>query len=168
MPGTETKNKHISYCTSQYPISYTHSPIFSRFFFPPFFPMHQVSMFLSHVWLFVTPWTEACQGSLSITSSQSLLKLMFIESVMPSNHLIFCHPFSSRLQSFPASGCFPMSQFFASGGQSIGASASASVLPMDIQGCLPLGLIGLISLLSKGLPRVSSSTIGQKHQFFGD
>ena len=145
MPGTETKSKHISYCTSQYPISYTHSPIFSRFFFPTFFPMHQDSKFLSHAWLFVTPWTEARQASLSITSSQSLLKLMSIESVMPFNHLIFCRPFSSRLQSFPASGCFPMSQFFSSGGQSIGASASASVLPMNTRDWFPLVLTGLIS-----------------------
>ena len=72
---------------------------------------------LSHVQLFATPWTAARQASLSITNSQSLLKLMSIESVMPSNHLI---PFSSRLQSFPASGSFQMSQFFVSGGQSIG------------------------------------------------
>ena len=75
-------------------------------------------------------------------------------------------PFSSCLQSFPASGCFPISQFFASGGQSIGASASASVLPMNIQDCFPLGLTGLISLQSKGLARVFSSTTVQKHQFF--
>ena len=90
---------------------------------------------LSHVRLFVIPWTAACQASLSITNSQSLLKLMSIESVMPSNHLISSSvvPFSSHLQSFPASGSFQMSQFFASGGQSIGVSASASVLPMNIQ-----------------------------------
>ena len=75
---------------------------------------------LSHVQLFATPWTAAHQASLSITNSQSLLKLMSIESVMPSNHLILCRPLSSRLQSFPASGSFPMSQFFASSGQSIG------------------------------------------------
>ena len=62
----------------------------------------------------VTPWTAARQASLSITSSQSLLKLMSIKSVMPSNHLILCHPFSSCLQPFPASGSFPRSQFFAS------------------------------------------------------
>ena len=75
--------------------------------------------------------------------------------------------FSSCLQSFPASGSFPMSQFFASGGQSIGVSASASVLPMNIQDWLPLGLVGWISLLSKGLSRVFSNTTVQKHQFFG-
>ena len=87
----------------------------------------------------------------------------------------WCHPtisssvilFSSCLQSFPASGSFPMSQFFSSGGESTGASASASasVLPMNIQGWFPLGLTGLICLKSKGLSRVFSNTIVQKHQF---
>ena len=75
-------------------------------------------------------------------------------------------PFSSCLQPFPASGSFPMSQFFASGGESIGTSASASVLPIDIQDWFPLGLTGLISLQSKGLSRVFSNTTVQKHQFF--
>ena len=88
------------------------------------------------------PWTAACQASLSITNYQSLLKLMFIESVMPSNHFILCLPFSSHLQSFPTSGSFQMSQFFTSGGQSIGVSASASVLPMTIQDWFPLGWTG--------------------------
>ena len=73
--------------------------------------------------------------------------------------------FSFCLQYFPASGSFPMSQFFASAGQSTGASASASVLPMSIQGWFPLGLTDLISLVSKGLSRVLSSTTIQKHQF---
>ena len=76
-------------------------------------------------------------------------------------------PFSSLLQSFPASGSFPMSQFFPSGGQSIGVSASPSVHPMNIQDWLPLELTGLISLQSKGLSRVFSSTTVQKHRFFG-
>ena len=76
-------------------------------------------------------------------------------------------PFSSCFQSFPASGSFPVSYFFASGGQSIGASAWASVLPMNIQGWFPLGLTGLISLQSKGVSRVFSNTTVQKHQFFG-
>ena len=76
-------------------------------------------------------------------------------------------PFFSCLQSFPASGSFLMSQFFASGGQSIGASASASVLPMNIQDWFPLGWTGWISLQSKGLSRVFSNTTVQKHQFFG-
>ena len=76
-------------------------------------------------------------------------------------------PFSSSLQSFPASGSFQMSQFFASGGQNIGVLASASVLPMNIQSWFPLGLTGWISLLSKGLSRVFSNTTVQKQQFFG-
>ena len=76
-------------------------------------------------------------------------------------------PFSSCLHSFPASRSFPISQFFASGGQSTGASASASVLPMKIQDWFPLGLTGWISLQSKGLSRVFSNTTVQKHQFFG-
>ena len=75
-------------------------------------------------------------------------------------------PFSSCLQSFPASGSFQMSQFFASGGQSIGVSALTSVLPMNIQGWFPLGWTGWISLQSKGLSRVFSNTTVQKHQFF--
>ena len=75
-------------------------------------------------------------------------------------------PFSSRLQSFPASGSSPMSQFFASGGQSIGVSASASVLPMNTQDWFPLGWTGWISLQSKGLSRIFSNTTVQKHQFF--
>ena len=86
-----------------------------------------------------------------------------------------CHPtisfsvilFSSHLQSFPASGSFQMSQFLTSGGQSIGVSASTSVLPMNIQDWFPLGWTGWISLLSKGLSRVFSNTTVQKHQFFG-
>ena len=76
-------------------------------------------------------------------------------------------PFSSHLQSFPASGSFPMSQLFASGGHSTGASSSTSVLPMNSQAWFPLGLAGLISSLSKGLSRVFSSTTVQKPQFFG-
>ena len=75
-------------------------------------------------------------------------------------------PFSSCLQSFPASGSFPVSQFFASGGQSIGVSALASVLLMNIQGWFPLGWTGWISLQSKGLSRVFSNTTVQKHQYF--
>ena len=99
----------------------------------------------SCVQLFTTPWTAAHQASLPITNSQSLLKLMPIELVMPFNHFISCIPFSSCLQSFPASGSFPISQFFTSGGQSIGVSPSASVLPMNTQDWFPLGLTSLIS-----------------------
>ena len=88
---------------------------------------------LSCVRPFAIPWTTAHQASLSITNSWNLPKLMSIESVIPSNHLILCHPLLLRLQSFPASGSFPISQFFASGGQSIGVSASTLVLPMNTQ-----------------------------------
>ena len=119
---------------------------------------------LSGVWLFATPWTAAFQPFLSITNSQNLPKLMSVESVMPSNHLVL---FSSCPQSFPTSGSFQMSQLFASGGQSIGASASASVLPMNTQGWSPLGWTGWISSQSKGLSTVFSNTTVQKHQFFG-
>ena len=122
---------------------------------------------LSHVWLFVTPWTVAHQASLSITNSWSLLKLMPIKLVMPSSHLILCRPLLLLPQSLPASRSFPMSQLFAWGGQSTGVSASASVLPMNTQDWSPLGWTGWISLQSKGLSRVFSNTTVQKHQFFG-
>ena len=96
----------------------------------------------------------------------NLLKFMSIKSIMPSNHLSLCQPFLSCPQSFQTSGSFPMSWHFTSGGQSIGALASASVLPMNSQDWFSLGLTGLISSLSKGLSRVFSSTTVQKHQFF--
>ena len=121
---------------------------------------------LSHVQLFATPWTAACQASLSITNAWSPPKLMSIESVMPSSHLILCRPLSSGLQSFPASRSFQMSQLFTSGGQSIRVSASTSDLPMNTQDLSPLGWTGWISLQSKGLSRVFSNTTVQKHQFF--
>ena len=111
----------------------------------------------------LTPWTAARQASPSFTISRSLLKLLSIES-MPSNHLILCRPL--LLPSIlPASGSFPMSQLFTSGGQSTGALASASVLPMN-QGWFPLRLTGLISFESKWLSRVFSSTTIWKHRFF--
>ena len=113
---------------------------------------------LSCVWLFVTPWTEACQASLSFTVSWSLLKPVSIESMMPSNHLILCHPCLLCPQSFPPSESFPMSWLFESGSQSIGVSASALVLAINIQGWFPLGFTGLIFLLSKGLSRIFCST----------
>ena len=119
---------------------------------------------LSRVWLFVTPWTAARQASLPITNSWSLPKPMSIESVMPSN---LSSSFFSCPQSFPASGSFPMSQLFASGGPSTGVSASTSVLPMNTQDWSPLGWTGWISLQSKGLSRVFSNTTVQKHQIFG-
>ena len=99
-------------------------------------------LLFSHVWVFVTPWTAACQAFLSFTTFQSLLRLMSVESVMPSNHLILCHTFFSCLQSFLASWSFPMSRFFASGGQYFGASASVLLLnaaaAKSLQSCLTL------------------------------
>ena len=118
---------------------------------------------LSCIQLFVIPWTAAHQASLSFTISWSLLKFMSIELVILFNSAA---SFSSCPQSFPASGYFPISQLFTSGGQSIGASAAASVLPMNIQDWFPLGWTGLISLMFKGLSRVFSSTTFQKNQFF--
>ena len=122
---------------------------------------------LSRVWLSVTPWTVACQASLSITCSQSLLELMSFESMMPSNHLILCHPLLFLPSILPSIRIFPNESVFASGGQSIRVSALASVLPMNIQGWFPLGLTGLNSLQSKGLSRVFSNTTVQKYQLFG-
>ena len=118
---------------------------------------------LSHVWFFAAPWTAACQASLAIPKSQSLLKLRSIKSVMLPSHLILCYPLLFLPLSFTESGSFPMSQLFASGGQSIRASASASVLPMNMQGWFPLGLTGWIS---KRLSRVFSSITIRKCQFF--
>ena len=122
---------------------------------------------LSCVRLFTTPWTAARQASPSFIISQSLLKSCL--SSQWSHPIIssFVVPFSSCLQSFPASESFLMNQLFASGGQSTEASSSATVLPMNIWDWLPLGLTGLTSLQSKGLSRVFSNTTVQKHQFFG-
>ena len=100
---------------------------------------------LSRVWLFATPWIAARQASLSFTISQSLLKLMSIESVMPSNHLVLCHPFLLLPSIFPSIWVCSSELLFTSGGQSIGVSAS--VLPVTIQAWFTLGLTGLISLL---------------------
>ena len=120
----------------------------------------------SPVRLFATPWIAVRQASLSIVNSRSLLRLMSIELVMPSSHLIICHPLLLLPQSLPASRSFPMSQPFPWGGQSSGVSALASVLPMNTQDWSPLGWTGWTSLQSKGLSRVFSNTTVQKHQFF--
>ena len=125
-----------------------------------------VQFSFSHVRLFATPWTAVGQASLSITNSQSLLKLVSIDLVMPSNHLIPCHPLFLPPSIIPSIRSFQMSQFFASCGQSIGVSASASVPPMNIEDLSPSGFTGLISLLSKGLSRVFSNTTVQKHRIF--
>ena len=121
---------------------------------------------LSRVRLFATPWITAHQASLSINNSWSSLRLMSIESVMPSSHLILFVPFSSCPQSLPASGSFQMSQLFAWGGQSTGVSALASFPPKKSQGWSPSEWTGWTSLQSKGLSRVFSNTTVQKHQFF--
>ena len=122
-----------------------------------------VVQLLSSVQLFVTPWTVAHQASLSFTISWSLLKLMSIESEMPSNHLVLCCPL--LLPSIvPTSQSLLMSWLFVSGGQSIGASASASVLPKNIQGWFPSGLTG--SSCSLRDSQEYSNTTVQKHQFF--
>ena len=120
----------------------------------------------SRVQLFATPWTATRQASLSITNSRGLLKLMSSESVMPSNHLILCCPLLLLPSIFSSVRIFSNESVLATGGQSIGVSASASVLPMKIQDLFPLGLTGLISLQSKGLSRVFSSTTVRRHQFF--
>ena len=120
---------------------------------------------LSHVRLFAAPWTTACQASLSITNSWSLLKFTAIESVMPPNHLMLCY--SLLLPSnFSSIRVFSTESVLSIRWPSIGVSASASVFPMNIQDWFPLGWIGWISLQSKGLSRIFSNTTVQKHKFF--
>ena len=121
---------------------------------------------LSRVWLFATPWTTGCQNSLSITSSQSSLKLMSIESVMPSNHLILCHPLLLLPSIFPSIKVFSNESVLHIRWPNTGVSASTSVLPMNTQDWSPLGWTGWISLQSKGLSRLISNTTVEKHQFF--
>ena len=123
---------------------------------------------LSDVQIFVTPWTAAYQASLSFTISQSLLNscpLSWWYYLTISSSVTTPFPFC--LQSFPASGSFPMSRLLASGGQSIGASASATILAMNIQGWFPLRLTGLIVLQFKGLLIVFCNTTVWKHLLFG-
>ena len=121
---------------------------------------------LSRVLLFATPWTAACQVSLSITNSGSLLKL--VELVMPSNHLILCHPLLLLPSIFPSIRVFSNKSVLRIMWPKYWSfSFTASVLPMNTQDWSPLGLTGLISLQSKGLSRVFSNTTVQKHQFFG-
>ena len=122
---------------------------------------------LSCIQLFATPWITARQASLSITNSWSLPKLMSIESVMPSSHLILCHPLILLPPIPPSIRVFSNESTLCMRGQSIGVLASASVLPMNTQDWSPVGWTGWISLQSKGLSRVFSNTIVQKHQFFG-
>ena len=118
---------------------------------------------LSCIQLSVSPRAAVHQASLSFPISQCLLKFMPTELVMLSNHLILCCPLLMP-SIFPSIRVFPMSWLFASGGQNIRASASVSVLLMNVQGWFPLGLTGLIPLQPKGLSRILSSTTIQKHQ----
>ena len=117
------------------------------------------------VWLFAMPWTTArppCPSPTRELYPNPCPLSQWCHATISSSVI----PFSSCLQSFPASGSFPVSQLFTSGGQSFGVAASTSVLPMNIQDWSPLGWTGWISLQSKGLLRVFSNTIVQKHQFF--
>ena len=120
---------------------------------------------LSHVRLFVTPWPVAHQASLSFTVSQSLFKLMSIKSVMPSNHLILCHPLLLLPLIFPSIKVFSNELALHIRWPKYW-SFNFSISPSNIQNWFPLGLMGFISLLSKGLSRVFSNTTIQKHQFF--
>ena len=122
---------------------------------------------LSHVWLFVTTWIAAQQASLSITNSQSSLRLMSIKSVMPSSNPILCCHLLLLPPMPPSIRVFSNESTLPSGGQSIGVWALASVLPMNTQDWFPLEWTGLNSLQSKGLSRVFSNTTVQKHQFVG-
>ena len=122
---------------------------------------------LSHVQLFSNSWITAGQASLSITNSQTSLRLTSIESVMPSSHLILCHPLLLLPPIPPSIRVFSMSQLFAWGGQSTAVSALASFLPKKSLGWSPSEWTGWISLQSKGLSSVFSNTTVQKHQFFG-
>ena len=135
-----------------------------KFLFSASWYMFSSVQSLSHVQLFVIPWTAACQVSMSITNSWSLLKLISINSVMPSNHVILCCPLLFLPSIFPSIRFFSNESVLHISGQSIGASAS--VLPTNIHDWFPLGLTGWISLQSKGLSRVFSNTTVQKHQFF--
>ena len=131
--------------------------------FPDLLVLHCLVTHL--VWLFAAPWTAVHQASLSFTMSWSLLKLVSTESVIPSNHLVLLPPL--LLPSiFPSIRVFSSDLALCISGQSIGASASASVLPMNSQVWFLLGWTGVISLQSKGLSRVFSSITVEKHQFF--
>ena len=133
------------------------------YWFPDWFSSVQS---LSHVWLFATPWTAAHQASLSITNSRSLFKLMSKESVMPSNHLILCHPLLLPPSIFLSIRVFSNESVLLIRWPKYW-SFSFSIHPsMNIHDGFPLGLTGWISLQSKGLSRVCSDTTVQKHQYF--
>ena len=128
--------------------------------------MYSYQSFAQSCPIFVTAWTTACQASLSITNSWSLLNLRSIESAMRSNHLILCHPLLLPPSIFPSNSVFSNESALHIRWPKTGASTSASVLPMNIQDWFPFGLTGWISLQSKGISRVFSNTTVQKHQFF--
>ena len=121
---------------------------------------------LSRVQLFATPWTAAHEAALSSLSPRLCSNSSPLSQWCHLTVLSSATPFSFCLWSFPVSGSFPVSWLFPSGSQNIGASASPSVLPMNIQGWFPLGLTDLISLQSRGLSRIFYNTTAQKHQFF--
>ena len=121
---------------------------------------------LSRVWLFATLWTAARQASLSSTISRSLLKLVFIELVMPSNHLILYHRFFFLPSTFPSIKVFSNLSAFCIRWPKYWSLSITPVLPMNIQGWFLLGLMSLISFQSKGLSGVFSSIAIWKHQFF--
>ena len=125
-----------------------------------------VVQLLSHVWLFATNGLQharlPCLSPTPGVHPNSCPLSQWCHPTVSSSEV----PFSSHLQSFPASGSFQMSQLFISGGQSVGVLASTSVLPMNIQDWFPLGWTGWISLQSKGLSRVFSNTTVQKHRLF--
>ena len=150
---------------------YTHTYSIYLSIHPPIHPsiyLHLSSVqSLCHAWLFVTPWTAACQASLSFTNSWSLTKLLSIKLVMPSNHLILCHLLLLLPSIFPSIRVFSNESVLHIWWSKCGDSDSASILPMNIQGWSPLGWTDWISLQSKGLSRVFSNTTLQKHQFIG-
>ena len=133
----------------------------------PTFRTYSSVQSLSCVQLFETSWTTACQTSLSITNSQSLLKLMSIKSVMPSNNFLSCRPLFPLPSIFPSIRVFSNESVLRIRQPSIVVSASALVLPMNSQDWFPLGCTGWISLQSKWLSRVFSNTTLQNHQCFG-
>ena len=151
-----------------YTHTYTHTHIYILFFKQFFFHLGYSAEFSPQMCM--TLWDPMNYSTPGFPLHHQLLELAQTHVHRVSNAIQPSHPvicLSSHLQSFPASGSFPVTQFFTSGGQRFGASVSASVLPMNIRDWFPLGLTGLISLQFKGLSRVFSNTIVQKHQFFG-
>ena len=146
-------------------IHFTEPPFFSDFNKLLLIPSVSLVQSLSHVQFFVTPWTAACQASLSIINSQSLLKLISIESVMSSNHLILCRPLLLPPSIFPSIRVFSNESALRIRRPKYW---SFSISPSnEYSGLISLGLTGWISLQSEGLSRIFSNTTVQKHQFFG-